>query len=122
MKKEFNKMLKKTNKLLLLFVFLFLALGIGAGYLSSFLLTKNDTFELIGEKSISLSLNEKYQDTGVKVISYGLNLNDKVSVDSNLDTSKEGEYRIIYTVKSLKYKNVKRVRYITVGNGSGNNG
>ena len=70
------------------------------------------------KKELTLSLNEEFTDPGVNVVSFGKNLKDRVSVDSNLDTTKEGEYTIIYTVKSLKYKNIKRVRYITVGNGS----
>ena len=122
MKKEFHKVIKKANKLLLSFIFLFLILGIGTGYLSSYILTKNDTFELIGEKYINLDLNQQYIDEGVEVISYGINLDKKVIIDSDLDTSKEGDYRIIYTVKSFKYKNIKRVRFIRVGNGSDNNG
>ena len=122
MKKEFKKVLKRTNKLLLLFVFLFLALGIGGGYLTALLLTQNDIFELIGEKHINLNLNEQYNEAGVTVISFGINMNNKVTIDSNLDTSKKGEYRIIYTVNSIKYKNIKRVRYITIGSESDNNG
>ena len=121
MKKEIKKALKKSNKTVLLFSMLFLLLGIGGGYGGSFLLTKNDTFELIGDKNITLSLNENFNDPGVKVISYGKDLHDKIDIDSNLDTSKEGEYTIIYTVKSLKYKNIKRVRYITIKNGGDSN-
>ena len=117
MKRKFKRLKKK----ILLFFTLFLILGTAIGYFGSIWLTKNDTFELIGDKNITLNINDEYDEQSVKVISYGIDLKDKVSIDSNIDTSKEGEYRVIYTVNSLKYKNIKRVRYITVRNGSENN-
>lgn len=119
MKRGYKK--SKVDKRISLLVILFLLLGGGIGYGGSLLLTKNDTFELIGEKNITLNVNEIYNDSGVKVISYGKDLTDKVHIDSDLDLTKEGEYTIIYTVKSIKYKDIKRVRYITVRNGSDGN-
>ena len=97
-------------------------MGATTGFLITPALTKNDKFELIGEKNITLNLNQEYVEQGVIAISFGQNLNNKVNIESNLDTTKEGEYTIIYTINSLKYKNIKRVRYITVRNGSENNG
>ena len=84
-------------------------------------LTKNDTFELIGDKNITLEINETYTEQGVKIISFGKDLKNEVKIESNLDTSKEGVYTIIYTINSSRYKNIKRVRYITIANGSDNN-
>ena len=99
---------------------LFLVLGITTGYATSLLLTKNDKFELIGEKNMILNLNETYNEQGASAISFGKNLGDKINIESNVDTSKEGEYVVIYTVKSLKYKDIKRVRYVTVKAGDVN--
>lgn len=123
MKREIKRMVKKTHKSIILCVLLFLILGFGGGYVTTMFITKNDTFELIGDKSVTLNLNEEYQEKGVKAISFGKDLTNKVTIDSNLDINKVGEYRIIYTINSsLKYKNIKRVRYISVVNGSDNNG
>lgn len=89
------------------------------GYVTVMVFTKNDTFELIGEKNIELTVNEEYKEQGVKIISFGKDIKDKIEIESNVDTSKEGEYTVIYTVKSIfKYKDVKKVRYISVTNGS----
>lgn len=119
MKKKTKKTIKKVPKSIYICLFLFLSLGLIGGYFTVNILTKNDTFELIGEKNITLNLNQEYSEQGVKVISFGKNLNDKVEIASDLDTSKEGEYTIIYTIKdSYKYKNIKRVRYVSVRNGS----
>lgn len=122
MKIEVKKIIKKSNKTLLLCILLFLIIGIITGFFVTSLVTKNDTFEIIGEKSITLTINEEYKEEGAKVISFGKEMNDKVIIESDLDITKEGEYTIIYTVKSLKYRNIKRVRYVSVVNGSDNNG
>ena len=123
MKRNVKKVIKKTNKSILLCLFIFITLGAISGYFSMNHLTKNDTFELVGEKNITLTLNQEYIEQGVNVIAFGKDLKDKVVIESNLDTSKEGEYTIIYTINdSFKYKDVKRIRYISVVNGSDNNG
>ena len=99
---------------ILIFIMFFLAIGGAIGYVGASSLTKNDTFEIIGDKNIVLNLNSTYKEEGVKVISYGKDLSNKVEVETNLDISKAGDYYVIYTVKSLKYNNIKRIRYIRV--------
>ena len=119
MKRGIKKAIKKSNKTLLFVFLLFLIIGIISGYIATKIITKNDTFELIGNKSITLNLNQEYVEQGVKVISYGKDLKERVKIESNLDLTKEGEYTIVYTIKdSYKYKDIKRVRYITIVNGS----
>lgn len=118
MKKKLKKTIKKIHKSIFLCIFIFLILGVLIGFAGVSMLTNNDTFELIGNKNITLQLNEEYKELGVKVISFGKDLKNEVIIESNLDTSKEGEYTIIYSVNSKKYKNIKRVRYIKVVNGS----
>ena len=117
MKKKLKKTIKKMNKSILLSIFIFLILGTVIGFVGIDLLTRNDTFELIGSKNITLQLNEEYKELGAHVISFGKDLKSKVEIQSNLDTSKPGEYTVVYTVNSKKYKNIKRVRYIKVVNG-----
>lgn len=119
MKRGIKKAIKKSNKTLLFVFLLFLIIGIISGYIATKIITKNDTFELIGNKSITLNLNQEYVEQGVKVISYGKDLKERVKIESDLDLTKEGEYTIVYTIKdSYKYKDIKRVRYITIVNGS----
>jgi len=120
--KEVKKVLKKTNKSILICSILFLILGFAIGFTIITLITKNDTFELIGDKTITLNVNDEYVEQGVKVISFNKDLKDKISIESNVNTSIEGEYTIVYTIKdSFKYKNIKRVRYVRVVMGSDNN-
>lgn len=122
MKKEIKKIAKKTHKSIIICILIFLIIGFASGYGVTLLVTKNDTFELIGDKNITLNVNQQYQEKGVKAISFGKDLKDEVVITSNVDTTKEGEYTVIYTIKSsLKYKNIKRVRYVSVVNGSDNN-
>ena len=122
MKKKVKKMIKKTNKTLLISSFIFLLLGFIGGYYTVNFLTQNDVFEIKGEKNITLNINENYIEEGVKAISFGKDFSKNVIIESTLDTSKEGTYAIIYTIKdSFKYKNIKRVRYVTIVNGSDTN-
>lgn len=117
--KHVKKATKKSNKSILLCFIIFLLIGGGIGYFTVNQLTKNDTFALIGEKNITINLNENYIEQGVTAISFGKDLKDKVIIQSNVDTTTEGEYTVIYTINSsFKYKNIKRVRYVTVTNGS----
>ena len=67
---------------------------------------------LKGDTTIRLKLGEKYKEPGWTVTDpYDDNLTDKVKVDSNVDTSKEGTYRVIYSVTNSKgiVTNVTRV-------------
>ncbi len=122
MKRKLKKTIKKTPKSILICFILFLVLGFLIGYVSILVLSKNDKFEINGEKTITLNLNQEYKEEGAKAIAFGLDITDKIEIDSNLDTTKEGEYIIIYTVKSsFKYKDIKRVRYVNVVNGGENN-
>ena len=62
-KKLENKVKKSAKKkplLALLFVLL-LGGGIAGGYFTASAITKNDTFELIGEQTITLLVGEDYQ-------------------------------------------------------------
>ena len=122
MKRKVKKVIKRSNKALLFCIFIFLILGTISGYFVTEYVTRNDTFEINWEKNITLNLDQEYKEEGARVISFGKEMNDKIAIESNLDITKEGEYTIIYTVKSsLKYKNIKRVRYVSVVNGSDNN-
>ena len=107
-----------------------LAVSIVGGVATEKLVTKNDCFALVGEKEYVIEVGDQnssytYSEEGFKVISFGKDMSDKVTVTTNMtrndngtysiDTSEEGDYYIMYTVDSLKYGKIKRVRTFTVG-------
>lgn len=122
MKRKINKIVKKTNKSILVCIILFFIIGFVGGYATIFMFTQNDTFEIVGDKNITLNLNQEYIEQGAKAISFSKDISQNIKIETDLDISKEGEYIVIYTVKdSFKYKDIKRVRYVTVTNGSDTN-
>ena len=76
-------------------------------------LTKNSskyTIKLYGEEKITITLGSNYIEPGY--IAYDKNKNDitnQVEVTNNIDTSKVGEYEVLYSVG-----NINKVRYITI--------
>ncbi|MBQ7384478.1 MAG: hypothetical protein IJV72_06780 [Clostridia bacterium] len=117
---------KKIHPATYIIALLCLALGIGAGVGACALVCRNDCFKLKGDKSYTVSVGTPiaYKDEGVKIISFGQDISDKVEIKTNLtqnddgsynvDTSEPCEYYIIYTVDSVKYGEIQRVRTITV--------
>ena len=70
---------------------------------------------LNGKNNYEIEVNSNYIDELYKAKLFNLDMNSKVIIDSNLNTSKIGNYKITYTIKFLK--TVKRVsRYINVIN------
>ena len=79
-----------------------------------------------GKKSYSLTVNQEYIDEGVTVIGFGFDLSNKVNIavyDQNkkqlsgldaIDTTQEGTYQIVYTVSSLRYKDIQLIRTVTI--------
>lgn len=68
------------------------------------------TIELQGEEIMTIAVGSEYIEPGYKA--YDKKNNDKtnqIKVEKNIDTSKEGEYEIIY-----KIGNTSKIRYITV--------
>ena len=114
--KKMIKAIKKTNKSILVCSILFLLLGLVSGYGTAKYLTRNDTFEIIGDKTITLNLNDTYTDSGAKAIEFNKDITDEIIVEGleDIDTSKEGKYMIVYRLNSKRYKNIKRVRYVVV--------
>ena len=114
--KKMIKAIKKTNKSILVCSILFLLIGIVSGYGTAKYLTRNDTFEIIGDKTITLNLNDTYTDSGAKAIEFNKDITDEIIVEGleDIDTSKEGKYMIVYRLNSKRYKDIKRVRYVVV--------
>lgn len=129
--KNINKTIKKIGfkgLLISLVVLLFcLALGIGASYF----LTRNDCFELKGDKDIVLSVETPYVEDGYTVIEFSKDISKKVTIETNMKVDINGnyipqydelgnpiigEYYIIYKVNSFKYSKfstIEKIRLIT---------
>lgn len=57
---------------------------------------------LNGENNYEIDVNSKYEDKLYRAKLFNYDMNSKVIIDSNLDTSKIGNYKITYTLKLLK--------------------
>ena len=115
---------KTTFKLAVVFCLLFGAL---IGYISLKFVCKNDQFEINGSKNITLSVGDTYIDEGANVVAFGKNANDKINIEvfenntsigglDKIDTSRETTYQIVFTVSSLRYKNIKLIRTLQIIN------
>ena len=86
-----------------------------AGYFTSrYVLTKDDIFEVIGDKTITLTLGERYEDEGAIAIAFGKDVSSEIKVETNVDYEKEGTYYIRYTVDNIRYLNIERYRTIII--------
>ena len=112
-KKNIEKVKKKHPFAFIVVITLF-AVGFIGGYFTVKTLTKNDTFELIGEKHITLTLGQSYQDEGAKAVFFGRDVSDEIVIENNIDFSSAGQYYIKYEYSSLFYKNVVKYRYVTI--------
>lgn len=121
-KKTTNKAKKKIKKLstgtLCLAIFL-LAVGVVGGFFGIKYLSRNDCFTIVGQDEIFLTLDEDYQDEGVKIVAFGFDDSNKAKVETNLKTrdgkyyaDSEGTYYIKYTVSDIKYGSIFKVQKI----------
>ena len=110
--KEVKSHIKKKPWLIL--VVIFLAVAAVGGFFVAQTITKNDTFELIGEKTIYLYVGDSYQDEGAKAISFGRDVSENIESENNINTEVAGEYYVKYTIKDIRFGNVCRYRYVIV--------
>ena len=124
--KAAEKAVKKSHPATLILAILFLNVGAVAGVVLSRELTKNDKFELIGEKQVELAIGESYKEAGVKIISFGRDISDKVAYGGDFVTMgeipEEGIYQIVYTVDDFRWGDYQLVRTVIVGNPEGAEG
>ena len=64
--------------------------------------------ELIGEEELTINVNDKYIDKGVKATdSNGNDVTKYIDIENNVDTSKQGTYYVIYSYgKSIVIRTV----------------
>ncbi len=128
-KRTAKKKIKRIHPLSFVVWLLALAIGLAVGAGACAFLCRNDGFELIGKSEIYVPVEEgksyDYIDKGVRAVSFGKDISNRVKVRTNMietddgeysfDASEEGVYYLIYTVEDPRYGNVRRVRTIIVG-------
>lgn len=113
-KKDKNQIKKTAKKAgakawLLAFVFLILGVGLGAGAWA--IVCRNDCFETVGAEEVCLTLGEKYEDEGVKIVAFGVDASQDFSIETNLKIDEEGRFYsdevgtfyIKYSTTNFKY-------------------
>lgn len=119
----------KALLILLLVTLIGGAIGIGACWFVS----RDDCFDIVGKDEITLTIkaedeqiseNNSYYDEGVKVVSFGRDVEDTIYIETNLKQNEDGSYYsdevgtyyIIYKSNDIKYGKifmVQRIRLIT---------
>ena len=124
-KKKLNKYIKKLptlTKVIAVLVFLVSLIGT---FGVSFIIQKDDKFELKGEKVITMYVGGSYTEPSlndaIECISFGRNVINTVSINEsettyNKDTSplEAGVYYIVYNTSDFKYSEITRIRKIVV--------
>lgn len=105
-----NKSLLKTEIIISIITIFLLFLIFVVRY---FVVTYNKVpqIELLGERTMNLKINEKFDDPGVKASIDDKDASKHVEVEGKVDTSKVGNYELIYTIKNDKngkQRSVKR--------------
>ena len=81
-KKQLNKF-NKTTKIICFFLFFLSFFG---GIFTTYYLTRNDTFELIGETHLILNIGDKYIEKGAKIIAFGKDISNQVEITGSVNT------------------------------------
>lgn len=121
-KRAAEQAVKKTHTATLVLAALFLIVGIAAGIAASFILTKNDTFELNGEKEVHIAVGGNFADPGATVYSFGRDISAEVQIGGDykdFDPSVEGIYQFVYTVDDFRWGDYQLVRTVIVGDPEG---
>ena len=77
--------------------------------------TKNPTITLFGAETVKTTLGKKYKDKGATAKdNVDGDITDKIKVKSEVDTSKEGTYKVIYTVSDKAGNTATKERTVIV--------
>ncbi len=90
-----KRKLKKKRTIIILSICFFCALLIG--FIGSTFFAPE--ISLNGNQKVFVSINGEYVETGVKATYHGKNITKQVKVTGNVNTDKEGTYKIVYSVK-----------------------
>lgn len=118
--KKVEKTIKKFSPVAIVVAILFLVVGLGAGWFATSIICKNDCFDIVGMDEISIEIGTNYVDQGVKIVAFGKDQTDSVSIETNLTqnddgsltSSEEGTFYIKYKSNCLKYGKLFKVEKI----------
>lgn len=106
----------KKSGIIVLLIFLLLVIGglalIKFGNFKSFPLNMS----LIGEKEITLNLNEEYTESGINAKFFWVDIKDKVKVENNINTDVPGNYTVMYTFKNFLVSKTLERKVIVIDN------
>ena len=102
MKKKWKKKSILPMILILVVIVLIILFFVGRKFLEP-------SISLVGEKEITIDLEENYQEKGVKANCFGKDISREVQIEGTVDTSQEGTYILTYQIhKYGMKKEVKR--------------
>ena len=115
---------KKTFKSAGFVVVLVFVLGLILGAGAWWLVCRNDCFEINGSDQITLTLEESYEDDGVKIVAFGKNEQSSVVIETDLKqddlgrfyAEEVGTYYIKYKSSCFKYGTlfkIEKIRLVT---------
>lgn len=115
---------KKTFKSAGFVVVLVFVLGLILGAGAWWLVCRNDCFEINGSDQITLTLEETYEDDGVKIVAFGKNEQSSVVIETDLKqddlgrfyAEEVGTYYIKYKSSCFKYGTlfkIEKIRLVT---------
>ena len=118
-KKTAKRYLKKLHVLTIVLMVAALLLGAVAGFFAVNYISRDDRFELCGQKTTTLPLTKTegaaylYTEQGVEAVCFGRDVSGTVSVKTTLEKNEQGQYviplteegvyTITYTVEALKF-------------------
>ena len=128
-KRKAKKAIKKIHTAYIIIAVLSLVIGLAGGWFGMGYITRNDVFEIKGEKATEYKIGDviNYTDEGIKYVSFGKDLSSEYVIETNMtknsdgsytaDTSKVGTYTITYKITSGRCKGLTLYRAFTVVDG-----
>ena len=103
-----RKKRKKSSFFLLFLLIILLGGGVGGFYLNNYI-SRNDMFEVNGDKVIYLEIGDEYVEQNASAIAFGKKVGEKdIKIEGEVDITTAGRY----TTNNFKYKNVARYRIV----------
>lgn len=123
-KNKAKKLAQNTSGKVWDFAFLCLVIGVMVGVGAFYFISRNDCFEIIGEDELTFTIDEKFTDPGVKIISIGQDYSKDAKIETNLKIDANGNYYsdevgtfyIKYSSVDFKYGTlfkIQKIRLIT---------
>ena len=109
-KKKKKEKKKGNKKVIISIVVSFLVIAIVIAVCFMFFIPN---VKLLGNKIITIKLNEDYKDKGIKVTYQGKDVSDEVKIKDNIKNDKVGTYKVTYTIKKGLFE-IEKIRTVKV--------